>query len=155
MGEKQDMWTNDSELPKDNPFGVPEGYFEMLDDRISERIRQDGEGEKEKARKEVKIIRMVKPLLGLTAAFAIVFMLVHYPLSKFLPWYMSKQANNQTELSQSEEKILATFTGDVDEGTFFQILTSPDNQNKIDSDEIISFLSSELNDYEIYAEITN
>ncbi len=147
------MQINNSEFPKDNPFGVPEGYFGMLEDRISGRIRQE---EGKKVSKEVKVIRMLKPLLGLAASFAIVFMLVHYPLSKFLPWYMSKHATNKIEeTSQTEQKILAAFTDDIDESTFFQILTSQENQNKIDSDEIISFLSSELSDYEVYAEIIN
>ena len=146
----QDIWTNHSKQPKDNPFDVPAGYFDMLEDRIEGRIRAT---EKERTPRQ-KIIQLFKPLLGLAASFALIFLLVHYPLSKFLPWYMANHLTEQTNTENPEEEFLSN-TSNIDESSFFQALTTKDNAANFESEEIISLLSSELNDYDVYAEIIN
>jgi len=146
----QDIWTNHSKHPKENPFDVPAGYFDMLEDRIEGRIRAT---EKEQNTGK-KIIRLLKPMLGLAASFALIFLLVHYPLSRFLPWYMANHSTEQTNEEKPEEEFLAN-TSDLDESSFFRALTTQDNATNFESEEIISLLSSELNDYDVYAEIIN
>ena len=53
---------------KKNPFSVPDGYFEQLEDRLMEQV-----GKREKHRKE-GIWLLVKPYLGLTGVFYLLYL---------------------------------------------------------------------------------
>ncbi|MEL7588221.1 MAG: hypothetical protein AAGU19_16045 [Prolixibacteraceae bacterium] len=146
----QEKRTDYSKFGDKNPFGVPEGYFDALEDRVAGRIGMTGE----KATSGLKFIRMVKPLLGLAASFALAFLLIYYPVSKILPWY----ANNQSGVGTEENNLQEEFLSDcsvLDDRSFFLALTTPEDTKKLESDEIISFLSDELDDYEVYSEIIN
>jgi hypothetical protein len=146
----QKRMADNSKFPRENPFKVPEGYFDTIEDRIEERIR----GTEKKSLSNQKFILILKPILGLAASFALAFLLIYYPISKILPWYTAKHAAEKTEETKLNEELIAG-SGYLDERTFFLALTAQENPTDFESDEIISFLTSELNDYEIYAEIMN
>lgn len=150
MKEFDNIWNHHPELPKDNPFEVPEGYFETLEDRIQAKIT----AETSLPTRKQKVIQLVKPILGLAASFALVFLLVHYPISKFMPWYAAQQGSEQTDEFQMEEEYFtsASFT---DGYALLQALNNSENNHEFETTEIITFLSTELNDYEIFAEIIN
>lgn len=146
----QERWTDNSKFPRENPFDVPEGYFEMIEDRIEGKI-QAAEGGRLHGN---RLILTVKPVLGLAASFALAFLLIYYPISKILPWYMAKYDAEKNKEIKLDEKFLTDY-GYLDERTFFLALTSQEDPSEFETDEIISFLSSELDDYEVYAEIIN
>ncbi|MGV8096828.1 MAG: hypothetical protein AB2L24_33650 [Mangrovibacterium sp.] len=141
---------DNSKFPKENPFEVPEGYFDAIEDRIEERIRGAEKGN----HSNQKFVLIIKPILGLAASFAIAFLLIYYPINKILPWYTAKHAGEKTEETNLNEELIAGY-GYLDERTFFLALTTQESPTDFESDEIISFLSSELNDYEVYSEIMN
>ena len=74
-------------LSKEQPFKVPDGYFENFEERLKERMQH----ESITPRKEVRVIKMLKPILWLAAGFLLVFLLVYYPMSRILPYYMSEK----------------------------------------------------------------
>ncbi len=148
MKEKENIFADSHKFPKGNPFEVPEGYFEMLEDRIEARI----EDEETIKTSRQKVIQLVKPLLGLAASFALAILLIYYPISRIVPWYTARQEQNENFSGEEEFITNSTF---IDDNMFFQVLTTPENNHELNSDEIINYLSDELNDYEIYAEIIN
>lgn len=150
MNEMQERMTEDSKYSRDNPFDVPEGYFDAIEDRIEEKIR----AEENKNVYGNKFILMVKPILGLAASFALAFFLIYYPITKILPKFLTQQTDKKTEELKWNENFLSDY-GSLDENSFFLALTSREDSTKFASDEIIAFLTSELDDYEVYAEIIN
>jgi capsular polysaccharide biosynthesis protein len=150
MNEMQERMTDDSKYSRENPFDVPEGYFDEIEDRIEEKIRV----EENKNVHGNKFILMVKPILGLAASFALAFLLIYYPVTKILPKFLTKQTDKKTDELKLNENFLSDY-GYLDESTFFLALTSREDSANFASDEIIAFLSSELDDYEVYSEIIN
>ena len=142
--------TDNSKYSRENPFDVPEGYFDMVEDRVEERIMAE---ESESTRGQ-KLIRMVMPILGLAASFALAFLLIYYPVTKILPKYTAGTTGQQSERTKLDEELLTDY-GYLDENTFFLALTSKEEPADFESDEVLSFLTSELDDYEVYAEIIN
>jgi hypothetical protein len=63
------------------PFKVPEGYFESFADRMMQRIDEE-ESSKNKGR---GIIRYLRPVLAMAASFAIIFLMVYVPVRIFSP----------------------------------------------------------------------
>lgn len=140
-------------FPKKNPFGVPDGYFDMLDERIEGMILE----EQSKGNSKTKIIRLVKPLVGLAASFILVYLLVSYPLRKTIPLQYAIQSSEEVAkpsayIPDVEKDILAD-PFYIDESSFFEALSGDDSYEDLDSDEIISIVASEIDDYDIYAGI--
>jgi len=76
-----------SKIKKENPFRVPDNYFDDFSARLAVKL----EAEKEVLpQPKNPIIRYLKPVLGLAASFALIFMLVYWPLKSFLPQYFAK-----------------------------------------------------------------
>lgn len=141
--------TKHSKFPRENPFGLPEGYFETMEDRVEGMIRAT----EEKGSRGQKLITLAKPILGLAASFALAFLIIYYPINQILSWYTAKHTEGKIRELKLEEQLLNTYG--LDEGTFFLALTTQEDPGEFKSDEIISFLTSELDDYEVYSEIIN
>ena len=151
MNEKNNIESPLSGIPKKNPFGTPEGYFENLQDRIEARI----EAENTSLPRKTKVIRMLKPVLSLAASFALVYLLVYYPLSTFLPKYMeSQQAAAEVESQEFdiEEDFLAVFSTD---NSLIEYMTEEENSDDQASDEIYAYISSHMSDSEFYNELAS
>lgn len=121
----------DDKYKKKNPFTVPDEYFNGLEDRIMQRI------EKQPHRPKTKFMQIVTPYLGLAA----IFLIALFVLQVFLPSVIDKdqkivQQNSQIARTQVEE------TDDVD------IFDSRFNPT---SEEIIEYLTSEVDSYELIA----
>ncbi|HKJ42349.1 MAG TPA: hypothetical protein VKA27_09650 [Sunxiuqinia sp.] len=143
---------NESQKP---PFRVPEDYFDTLEERIESRV----ERETEQVPKKGKLIRMLKPVLAMAASFALVFLLVYYPLSVFLPHYLAKQTATTTvdqEDSVSQDDILFSLFPVSDE-SLYEALNNNDNTDQADTainaDDMLDYLSTAMNETEIYAEL--
>ena len=78
---------------KKNPFTVPEGYFDTLEDQIINRI------EKEKKPKKINFVRMLKPYIGLAGIFVFALVVVNWILPHFID-------NSKMLLKKEEETVV-------------------------------------------------
>jgi hypothetical protein len=144
-----------SKLKKEQPFGVPDKYFDDFSARLHHRL----EAEKQALpQPKNTFIRYLKPALGLAASFALIFMLVYWPVKTFLPNYLAK--TNTFIESTNEEDAFLTFIEKLDENSFFALLQeSKSNEKTVNGDfndeELMSYLSSNVSDYEIYLQTEN
>ena len=146
----QEKMTDHSIFPGGNPFRVPEGYFETLEDRVEVRINES----ERKISGGQKLITLMKPVLGLAASFALAFLLIYYPISKILPWYTARHTEKKIRELRLEEQLLNDYRS-LDENTFYLALPSREDPKVPESEELFSFLTAELDDYEVYSEIIN
>lgn len=143
-----------SKQKKEQPFGVPENYFDDFSARLQHRL----ETEKQvPPQPQSSVIRFLKPALGLAASFALVFMLVYWPLKSFLPNYLAKMNTIETI---NEEDTYLTFVEKMDENSFFNLLQEPVTEEEtiegnFNDEELLSYLSSNVSDYEIYMQTEN
>ena len=148
---------------RENPFGVPEGYFDSFESRLEKRMKEDSLETKinsDITKKPLggKIIKLIKPVMGIAAGLILVLLLVHYSLKDNSLVLVSEQPESSVEM-QYEEELMAQST-DLDEKTFYDVLiTKEDSTVSIlsidDPEKVITILSDELNDYDLYAEIIN
>ncbi|MGQ7870829.1 hypothetical protein [Sunxiuqinia sp. sy24] len=153
MKEKKDIWTELKNQPSKPPFKVPEGYFDSLEDRIEARIN----GETEEVSSQGKLIRMLKPLLAMAASFALIFMLVYYPLSVFLPSYLAKTSDVPMEESKtlSEDELLFSYFSSSTHSIYDLFSDDEVVEEDVDAEELLDYLSAEMNETEIYASLNN
>ena len=147
--------TNQNNL-KEIPFGVPKGYFDSFESRLEKRMMTETEENGKSLRG--KIIKLIKPVIGIAAALILVLLLVNFPLKKNSLSLVSEVKESSVEM-QYEEELMAQ-SMDLDEKTFYDvIITSEDSTVSIlsidDPEKVITILSDELNDYDLYAEIIN
>lgn len=152
MHEEKDIKPDFEEMGNSNPFRAPEGYFGSIEDRIMGKISENAKPPKTSA----LIMRFLKPALGLAASFTLVYLLVYYPITSLL-----LKDTVQTEISDSIsfdpfEAYSLSFSL-VDESTLINTLFSDETNNttEINPDDLLSYLSSGLNEFEIYSEIQN
>ncbi|MBK5203266.1 MAG: hypothetical protein JJE45_06065 [Prolixibacteraceae bacterium] len=148
---------------RENPFGVPEGYFDSFESRLEKRMKEDSLENKinsdiNKKPLGGKIIKLIKPVMGIAAGLILVLLLVHYSLKNNSLVLVSEQPDSSVVM-QYEEELMAK-SADLDEKTFYDVLiTREDSTVSIlsidDPEKVITILSDELNDYDLYAEIIN
>lgn len=123
----------DDRYKRKNPFSVPEDYFGQLTDRIEDRI----EAEKHPCR--VRFITLVKPYLGLAAIFLLALFIVQVILPHVVDKnkMLAKEGQNTVLTKENETENV-----ELDAGF-----------NPTD-EEILEYLSTEVNDYELlYADL--
>lgn len=144
-----------SKLKKEQPFGVPHKYFDDFSARLHYRL----EAEKQVLpQKQNPVIRFLKPALGLAASFALIFMLVYWPVKTFLPNYLVK-SNTYIEVENEDDHFLS-FLEKLDENSFFALIQENSIEEEtaegdFNDDELLSYLSSNVTDYEIYIQTEN
>ena len=82
MDELKEIAPKLSKMKQESPFGVPDNYFDDFSARLQMKI------ETEKTilpNQQNRIIQFLKPAIGLAASFALIFMLVYWPLKSFTP----------------------------------------------------------------------
>lgn len=139
--------------PKTNPFRTPDQYFESMEDRVMETIHYQSK----KKTSSSRIIQFLKPALGLAASFTLVYLLVYYPINILFPKNVA-----QTEVTDSTSTVLPeefTFNlASIDDNTLLHAIFSDETNTttaETNPDELLAYLSSGLNDVEIYAELQN
>ena len=126
-----------SQFTKENPFTVPDGYFEALDKRIEARVNADNLPRRQ------KIIRVIKPILGIAASFMLAFTLIRYPLTRILD-----KTNNETTIVTFDD-LFRQLTDNIDEVALYQALTEKEDDTYT-SDEMINLLLCSVSDLDIY-----
>lgn len=138
-----------------SPFKVPDGYFETLEERIEARIVSETEGISTKG----KVIRMIKPILGLAASFALILLLAYYPLRVLLPKYLAEQATEKVDknASVSEDDMMFSYFTLSDESLYevLDVDSTAQMSDSINADEMLDYLSTAMNETDIYTELQN
>ncbi len=146
MDELEKISPELSKIKKENPFRVPDNYFDDFSARLQIRL----EAEKMVVPiKQNRFIQFLKPALGLAASFALIFMLVYWPLKSFMP---DQVASSQIQDELSEDEFLSVVEG-IDENSFFALLNEQDEGIKFSDEDLISYVGNNISDYEIYSEI--
>lgn len=137
---------------KSNPFRTPDHYFDSIEDRIIVHI----ETLTKKKSSSGRVIQFLKPVLGIAASLSIVYLLVYSP---FRP--LDKKGIVKSEIATTtssdliDDSTLNLFS--VDENTLVDAIFSDENSDvpEINPDEMFAYLSSGLNEVQIYSEIPN
>ncbi|MEI8113702.1 MAG: hypothetical protein WCI54_08730 [Bacteroidia bacterium] len=137
---------------KANPFRTPDHYFDTVEDRIMERIEQPTITKT----KSFRIIRYLKPVLGLAASLSIVYLLVYYSTNTPIVNSGTKTAVAVSSPSDLLDNYSLNLTS-IDDNTLASALFSEEANNVVASnpDEVLAYLAADLNDVEIYSEIQN
>ncbi|MCF6333065.1 MAG: hypothetical protein L3J11_07255 [Draconibacterium sp.] len=132
-----------SKIKKENPYGVPDKYFDDFYARLQTKI----DAEKRLVpRQQNRTIRFLKPIIGLAASFALIFMLVYWPLKIFMP---NQLANNTEILDKNDVDYLSIVEG-IDEDSFYTLLDEPSNSVDFSNEDLMSYVSTNVSEYEIY-----
>lgn len=136
--------------PGTNPFRTPEGYFDSLEDRIMKEIQLPGKKKTTSAR----IFRILKPAIGIAASITLVYLLVYYPITNFMQKSIVKSEVSDTTTSNLIDDSTLNFAF-IDESTLLNAIFTEETSNiaEINPDEMLAYLSSGMNDLEIYSEI--
>lgn len=145
MDELKNIAPRLSKLKKEIPFGTPDKYFDDFSARLQVKLETE---KKVVSIQQNRLIRFMKPAIGLAAAFALIFMLVYWPLNNF----MSKQvANNMVEQDLNEMEYLNMVEG-IDENSFFTILEATSSSTELTDADLESYLVANVSEYEIFNE---
>jgi len=136
---------------KKNPFRTPEGYFDSLEDRIM----RGTEPLKKTKSTSTRIIQFIKPALGLAASFLLVGLLVYSPIKTLLLKNGTKSEVAQSTASDLLDDYSLNLASIDDNALVNAIFSDELNTTTLDPDEVLAYLSSDLNDVEIYSEIQN
>ena len=131
-----------------NPFRTPEGYFDSIEDRIMKKIQLP---EKKKTT-SAKIFRIMKPVLEIAACITLVYILVNHSGTKN---DMNSEVSSTFALSAKDDSAF-NFSM-IDESTLINAILADEESTgaDINPDEMLAYLSSGLNEIEIYSEIQN
>src|SRR6056297_627191 len=148
MNELEKIAPKLSKMKKEHPFDVPNHYF----DDFSARLHTKLEAEKRVLPKQKnRVIRLLKPAIGLAASFLLVVMLVYWPIKSFLPNILSKNTTAETTTIEDEDPYRAIIER-IDEATFFAILEEPAQESTFNDEELMNYISSNMSEYEIFLE---
>lgn len=148
MDELKNIAPKLSKLKKENPFKAPDKYF----DDFSARLQMKLEAERKAVPKQKSLfIRFMKPAIGLAASFALIFMLVYWPLKTFMP---SQVAIVEDTTEYFDTEFLSIVEG-LDESSFFALLEESNGTEDFTDDDLIAYVSANFTDYEIFEKIEN
>jgi hypothetical protein len=132
---------------KELPFRVPGHYFDDFPARLQSRLETERHPV---MNRRITFIQYVKPVLGLAAAFAAVFLLVYWPARLVT----RQDALAQNNPSSDADKII-NLVEQVDDHTFFNLLENETPEEKIEGQELETFIAANFSDYDIYVETQN
>ena len=149
MYEEEQIEPNFRKRPE-NPFRIPERYFDTLEGRIMAGIEHSGKTKS----KSAKLIRLMKPILSMAASLSLVYLLVYYPINHFRPQNTLQTAQTGTNSSDIPEAYSLSFLS-VDENTLLNTITAGNTSSSINPDDLVAYLSTGTNDVQLYSEIQN
>jgi hypothetical protein len=131
-----------------NPFRVPNGYFDSLDDRIMKKIQVESETKS----RSLNVVRLLKPVLAVAASILLVYLLTNAPLTKN---HVSSQLYSNA-MSTVRDDSTMNFSL-IDESTLVNAIFTDDKSTseEVNSEDMLAYLSSGLNEVQIYSEMQN
>lgn len=154
MYEEENIEPEFLKRQKKNPFRTPDHYFDSIEDRVMGTIEH--EAKNRATSKSGKIFQLLKPVLGLAASFAIVYLLAYYPIKYFSPSSLVKSETSDSSSFDTMDAYALNFSL-FDENSLFNTILEDETSalSEIKSDELLAYLSADMNDLEIYSEIQN
>jgi hypothetical protein len=135
-------------LKKEQPFRVPENYFETFADRLKARIEEE-----EQPAESRTVFFYLRPVLMMAASILLVMLLVSVPIKNFLNSKKGYIAKNQTnsDVTDSLGAVSANFISYFSEGQFMAAFNEMNEieTDTISSDKLADFIASNYNDFEI------
>ena len=143
--------TDENKHLKISPFKIPDGYFNSFEEQLQCHMQS------EFVSRKVRIIRFIKPALGLAAGFALIFVLVYVPLHHFSPEFTQTRITSKTTFTNNTidtSTIQSCLEGlsEKDDNSFYNALNNSTDTIHVNWNKVLPYLSSEMDDYEIYAE---
>ncbi len=133
-----------SEIKKENPFRVPDNYFDDFSARLQTKLTAEKQPLPEKAG---IITRFLKPALGLAASIAVVFVLVYWPLNEFMDKQVAE--NRMEQITDNEDEYLSLVES-IDEESFYTLMEQSETTEELSDEALVDYLSAHVTDYEIY-----
>lgn len=149
MKELENIAPELSKIKKENPFRVPENYFEDFSARLQSKI--DAEQNAVPGRRN-NIIRYLKPAIGLAAGFALVFSLAYWPLKTLTP---NRIAENNVQEMSVNDMLFASAVEGIDENSFYELLESRGEEEQLSDEDLASYVNTNVSEYEIYSQTAN
>lgn len=139
---------------KKNPFKTPENYFDTIEERVMQSIKQ--ENKKKHSGNTGKVLLFLRPALAVAASLGILFMLVYYPVTHLSQKEIAKVKVTDTITPDTMDAYALSFSL-VDENSLINTIITEEKAalEEINPDEVLAYLSSDMNDIEIYSEIQN
>jgi hypothetical protein len=136
-----------SKIKKENPFRVPDNYFEDFSARLQMKLEAENNGV---SANQNRFIQYLKPAIGLAAGFALIFSLAYWPLKTFTP---NQQAANISSDIDESEMLFASLVEGIDENSFYTLLDEPEVAVQLSDDDLANYVKTNSSEYEIYSEI--
>jgi len=135
-----------SKIKKENPFRVPENYFDNFSARLQAKL--DAEQNAVPVKKN-NIIRYLKPAIGLAAGFALVFSLAYWPLKTLTP---NQTAENNVQEISINDLLFASAVEGIDVNSFYELLEKPAGNEQFSDEDLANYVNTNVSEYEIYAQ---
>jgi len=153
MDEPEKTGKELSKIKRDSPFGVPENYFDNFYDRLIYNIHEEDISH-ETSRE--KVIKLIKPALQVAASLAIIAMIIYGAVYYMLPGSLTNY-NASNEITMTEEDRIFSLIENIDENSFFALIqgsssTEESAEEQLNNDELLSYLSCNISEYEIFIE---
>lgn len=139
-----------SDLGRDNPFRVPENYFENFAERLNVRITKEQEVSEKKS-----LYIILKPFLMMAASFALIVLVIYIPYRKYsLPdrknLVQSKSDNNSFDSAGAIPRALISNFSEEQFMSAFSDLEQTESRT-LSSENLADFIAADYSDYEIAA----
>jgi hypothetical protein len=126
-----------ADLEHEQPFITPNGYFDNLEDQILLKIDQQNEPKQTK-----NLFFYLKPVIGIAASFALVYLLVSYPIKLINSKFVTQ--NHQENFSIDQELRPTAFFADRDLIESIHQMEQPNNYNDTDVETVLLASLSEI-----------
>lgn len=143
MDELKNISPELSKLKKENPFGTPDKYFDDFSARLQMRLDEEKKGVPSP---QNRFVRFIKPALGLAASFALIFMLVYWPLNNYMS---NQQAESNIEPDLNDIEYLNMVEG-IDENSFYSLLEGTNGSTTFTDEDLENYLVANVSEYEIF-----
>jgi len=146
--EKNEKYTEKlSEIDQHSPFRVPDDYFDNFYARLDSKLH--GKEENRSVVKEYRLYHFLKPALAIAASISAIILMLYWPIGAIR---QKNMANSDQTVVYSIEDVYFTMVSNLDENSFYALLSEPEKKEKLTMDEIASIVNSTFSDFEIYAE---
>lgn len=149
MKELEKIASELSKIKKENPFRVPENYFDDFSARLQSKL--DAEQNAVPVKKN-NIIRYLKPAIGLAAGFALVFSLAYWPLKTLTP---NQTAESDVQEISVSDMLFASAVEGIDVNSFYELLEKPAGNEQLSDEDLANYVNTNVSEYEIYTQAVN
>lgn len=134
-------------LKREIPFRTPAGYFDDFPARMQYRLAME---KNQKSAGKTRVIDILKPLLGLAAGFAAVFLLVYWPVKN-----LNERQTARTQSLPAESIVpgeLISIMEKIDEQTFYVLLEEEPEVFLPETEHLVAYLAASYSDYDVFLE---